>query len=596
MVSPYWDENLTALKRIALSTPKVHVMLALNKATAARSSTFPTAALGDMKVTFHPVAKGQGTDNRFLHAKLFLFEGEEHDFVFLGSANCTVAALGVPGRAGINHEAVLFRRLPVGSVKKILGLSYKTKIDTASIQSPPIEPEKNASLDTFPAGAVEHRHAHLTWTPSPSTPGRPNAITVGDDVFPLTRGGDGQWRSDIGRDGLCSNVARILLENGRTSRPVIITNNDELMRFAPFPVADSIRRKLNAVISGEADLINLAKDINLLLSDDQPSTKARERLKRASDRTTGATIAGRDFDTPEEFRRALEMQASIKAAGLQHGDNPALQALLQIVLRGMVPFEQADVTDARDAAIANSLNEGEDQDDEGLPDEDPADQTTRPSIDLGMPQPVSKSEFERNQAALWRGIERFHEFLDAVKGSDSDLDLDFVTRSLFMLYLMLHGCSKQYEIDGEKSDVLMPFGKRKDAAIQETLVFLAAQAIHKIWGPDFARSLMCRVRWSEDMGSHPIQITTLTVISRWVLAAILAEVRSDLTDRSLRNILEGQVPKLFAATKYFLGIDLEEARATIQQMEENMGMAEDVRQRIAMALVEIEQGQENRTA
>ncbi len=589
VISPYWDENLAALKRISRGIPKVHVMLALNRAAAARSSTFPIPELGDLKVTFHPVAIGQGIDNRFVHAKMFLFEGKAHDFLFLGSANCTVAALGVPGRSGINHESLLFRSLPAGSVKKHLGLSYKSKIDPAFIQSPPIEPEKSKSAATFAAGIVEHRHSRLTWAPPEPIPGHPESLLIGDNELPLTRQNDGQWRSDIGPQGLSSNVARIRLQDGRISRPVIVSFRDELLRFAPFPITDSIRRKLDAVISGEADLINLAKDIHLLLSDDQPSTKARERLKRTTERTTSATIAGRDFDTPEEFRKELEMQASVKAAGLQHGDNPALQALLKIVLRGMVSFEAADAIDARDAAIANSLNEGEDQDDGGLSDEDLVDRATRPQISLDKHQPVSKSEFERNQAALWRGIERFHDFLDGAKQSDHDLDLNFVTRSLFMLYLMLHGCSKQYVIDGGKLDVLMPFGKRKDATFQETFVYIAAQAIHKIWGPDFARSLMCRVRWNEEIGGRPIQITTLAIVSRWVLAAILAEIRTDEGDRSLRTVLEAQVPKLFAATKVFPELEVAEAIATIRQMEANIGMAVEVRERIGTALEELRQ-------
>ena len=87
----------------------------------------------------------------------------------------------------------------------------------------------------------------------------------------------------------------------------------------------------------------------------------------------------------------------------------------------------------------------------------------------------------------------------------------------------------------------------------------------------------------------PVQITTLTIISRWVLAAILAEVQTDKTVEPLRTILEGQVPKLFVATKVFPELDAGEATATIRQMAENLGMAADVRQRIAVTLREVEQ-------
>jgi hypothetical protein len=89
----------------------------------------------------------------------------------------------------------------------------------------------------------------------------------------------------------------------------------------------------------------------------------------------------------------------------------------------------------------------------------------------------------------------------------------------------------------------------------------------------FARSLISRLKFNADGDTLPIQITTLTIISRWVLAAILSEVRGAKAHKSLREILEKQVPSLFAATKVFPDLSQQELLATIMQTEANMGMS-----------------------
>lgn len=573
IISPYWDDQLSALKRLtaAAGNPDLRVFLSQNDSNPSRSSTFPVAAIGKLALKFHPIGPGGESGNRFLHAKMFLFHGSHHDFLFIGSANCTVAALGLPGKAGANHECLLFRKLPRGSVKELLKLSYKTKIAVADIAIPPDKPDATSSTTTFMAGSVERRAKRLVWSPAPNVTDAVASIKVDDLHFPLAQRADGLWIADIDDVTLDSNIARVCLVDGRISRPMIIVSSEELMRFAPFPVADALRKKLDAVLNGDADLIGLAKDIHLLLEDDAKSAPSLERIRAAGGRSATPGIAGRDFATSDEFRRALNLRASMKSAGLAHGDNPALQALLQIVLRGMVNIETIDRLDAEDAATAKGHDVGEDQDDVGQSDDVAV--SPRPSSAADMePQIVSDSEFERNQAALWRGIEKFQDFLDRAKASRAVLDLNFVTRSLFMLYLMLHGCTKRYTTEDGEEAVLIPFTGGPGEDFRDSFLFVAAQSIAAIWGPDFARSLIRRLKFTVEADTVPIQITTLTIISRWVLAAILSEVRSAKAHRSLGDILEKQVPRLFAATKVFPELSQEELLSTIRQMEANLGM------------------------
>lgn len=572
IISPYWDEQLSVLKRFAsaVGNPDLRIFLAQNRRNPSRSSTFPIGAIGKLALKFHPIGPDEG-NARFLHAKMFLFQGTAHDFLFVGSANCTTAALGVPGKAGVNHECLLFRKLPRGSVKKLLSLSYKSKIAVADITTPPDKADAVPDTTTFSAGLVERRGRRLIWSPIGRVGGVGKFITVDDKHFPLTQQADGVWTAELADVTPHSNIARVCLVDGRISRPVIIASPEELMRFAPFPVADSIRKKLDAVLNGDADLIGLAKDIHLLLDDDARSGPSLERVRAAGGRGAPPRIAGRDFATADEFRKALNLRASMKSAGLAHGENPALQALLQIVLRGMVNVETADSIDAEDAAKAKGHDAGEDQDDVGETDEVGGNRRSLSIADV-EPQLVSASEFERNQYALWRGIEKFQGFLERAKHTNATLDLNFVTRSLFMLYLMLHGCTKRYKTEDGNEAVLIAFAGEQSEDFRDSFLFVAAQSIAAIWGPDFSRSLIGRLQFSVEGDTLPIQITTLTIISRWVLAAILSEIRSAKAHKPLRNILERQVPSLFYATKVFPELSQEELFGTIEQMELNMGM------------------------
>lgn len=591
VISPYWDDQLSALKRLhaAVGEPDLRIFLSQNARNPSRSSTFPVAAIGKLALKFHPIGSGGEDSDRFLHAKMFLFHGGDHDFLFIGSANCTVAALGAPGKAGANYECLLYRKLPRGSVKKDLKLSYKSKIAVADIAVPPDKSETASDTTTFMAGAVERRATRLVWSPASNFTDAVASIWVDDVHFALAQRADGLWIADIGDAKLGSNIARICLADGRISRPIIIANPEELMRFAPFPVADSMRKKLDAILNGDADLIGLAKDIHLLLEDDAKIGPALERIRSAGGRSTTPGIAGRDFATPEDFRKALNLRVSMKSAGLAHGDNPALQALLQIVLRGMVNIETVERIDAEDAAKAKGDDVGEDQDDAGQADDIAMPKAALSSVDI-EPEFVSNTEFERNQGALWRGIGKFQDFLERAKHSNATLDLNFVTRSLFMLYLMLHGCTKRFKTEDGEEAVLIPFTGGAGEDFRDSFLFVAAQSIAAIWGPNFARSLISRLKFIADGDTLPIQITTLTIISRWVLAAILSEVRGAKAHKSLRDILEKQVPSLFAATKVFPDSSQEELLATIRQMEANMGMDAAQGARIRQTLGDLGRG------
>jgi hypothetical protein len=62
------------------------------------------------------------SNRRFVHAKMIVATVGRVDHVLIGSANCTIAALGGERYKAVNEEACLYRRLPAGIIFEQLGL------------------------------------------------------------------------------------------------------------------------------------------------------------------------------------------------------------------------------------------------------------------------------------------------------------------------------------------------------------------------------------------------------------------------------------------------------------------------------------------
>ena len=117
VLSPYWDEDLAALRGLVSGLQPSESFLMID----GRRALFPGPALKHVPAAqlVDLASFGKG---RFIHAKLIIASSADVDHVLFGSANCTVAALGTPTFAGANEEACLYRRLPTGEAIAALGL------------------------------------------------------------------------------------------------------------------------------------------------------------------------------------------------------------------------------------------------------------------------------------------------------------------------------------------------------------------------------------------------------------------------------------------------------------------------------------------
>ncbi|MEP7247052.1 MAG: hypothetical protein ABI885_25670, partial [Gammaproteobacteria bacterium] len=165
VVSPYWDDDLAALKFLIdrLSPARVSILI------EAKRAAFPGDALKHLP---HAEVYDVGASVRpsFLHAKLFVVQTADADHVLYGSANCTSAALGSADFAGINEEACLYRRLPAGAALATLGLSdvldglSPTAADDLPEMADALPIPLNAAASRFP-GDFEATRDELRWIP-----------------------------------------------------------------------------------------------------------------------------------------------------------------------------------------------------------------------------------------------------------------------------------------------------------------------------------------------------------------------------------------------------------------------------------------------
>ncbi len=172
VVSPYWDDDLAALDDLrGTLKPRRTVLLVDTK-----RRLFPAqAALGDAGVQvseMYGFAKRHFTEGntRFIHAKMIVVTSGREDHVLMGSANCTIPALGNRRRPGANEEVCLYRRLPAGRIFDELGLASRLeerhKLDVRRIPKQALA--KKLPLDEADAqdpGTFELAFERIAWWP-----------------------------------------------------------------------------------------------------------------------------------------------------------------------------------------------------------------------------------------------------------------------------------------------------------------------------------------------------------------------------------------------------------------------------------------------
>ncbi len=185
VMSPYWDNELEAIRQLVAAFQPQRVRILIDP----RRQMFPAARPDlDSAVTVHSLA--EFAQRRFVHAKLFVASSTETDHILYGSANCSLAALDSPRRAGRNEEACLYQTTEANSLVVYLGLldvlEEGEPIESVTLPAPIEEehPEFAGSTTNDAAGSVgtfECNTAVVSWWPGQALQGLTVTLTLLDD-------------------------------------------------------------------------------------------------------------------------------------------------------------------------------------------------------------------------------------------------------------------------------------------------------------------------------------------------------------------------------------------------------------------------------
>ncbi|HAA70687.1 MAG TPA: hypothetical protein DCE55_16235 [Planctomycetaceae bacterium] len=272
VISPYWDDDLTALRELHAGLRPQKTLVLIDKDRA----LFPNEDISGLEnlqlVDIGPVAAG-----RFVHAKLVLAESSKFDHALFGSPNCTVAALGRSNFRGLNEETCLYRRVAPGAIRQALDLNQMIEdaafTDTSSL--PPYD-----SADTIPLtdlaesspGSFEFVFGHLRWQPSSvfaSTDAELELLAADQSVLQcelhrLDRQHDQEIRFAVSGLGQRPAFARARTSEGTVSAVAIISLADVLcgeLREVGNTVTDRVARQLDQEVEEGLWLVDILQEL-----------------------------------------------------------------------------------------------------------------------------------------------------------------------------------------------------------------------------------------------------------------------------------------------------------------------------------------------
>jgi hypothetical protein len=351
VISPYWDPNLAALSYLMerLSPGEISVLL------DPECTVFPKWALGKVQgVRLYD--RGDFRKGRFIHAKSIIAQTATADHVLVGSANCTLSALGNADSAGSNEEACLYRRLPPGSMANALGLGTiltgERQLDPATLPDMDLDEELPlGELAALNPGRFECRVDTLTWHPTNAFDPAECTITLLNQngkampcrLSPLTNGGDTQ-RLQISETQERPAFARVQHEDGRVSAPSIVMLIDRLravVREVSSRQADNALRQLDDETEASLMLLDVLGILERIERGEPTSKEPITILKACKDEGGGApeyrTLSYEQFIAGRRPRTENQLPHN----SLTGSDVSVVRSFLNRVI-GLVANEQED--------------------------------------------------------------------------------------------------------------------------------------------------------------------------------------------------------------------------------------------------------------
>ena len=372
VVSPYWDMGLTALSFLndRLSPEEVSVVIDPGVVQFPKNAV---GALPNLKL-YHRNGFREG---RFIHAKTIIAQTQTADHVLLGSANCTLAALGCEGYVGENEEVCLYRKLPPDTIIQALDLAgvldEEHMIESAEIDEP--ELDDNLPLDELAEqapGQFEVRVDVLVWRPASSIDPAGCIIELLDQngsVIPCTLSplhSERSPRFQISGTNVRPSCARLVFTDGHRSAPAIVTLIDRLSSA----IRETRARKTQNALRGldeetEAGLMLMeVLDVLERLEPDADKDKSPISIPKAGHGNDDEAATHYEVLSYEQFiagRRPRTSQASLTHNSLAGSEVSLVRGFLNRILGMDGPRDEIDETD-NDDLMRDAFNLGDETD------------------------------------------------------------------------------------------------------------------------------------------------------------------------------------------------------------------------------------------
>lgn len=157
--SPYFDDAGDALAALADRWSGVPIELLIQQEHSQLSRS-AWSRIRDPK-SIRSVSTGRGQDSRaFIHAKFYGFVGASETLVFAGSANCSRAALTIPGSGG-NAELLAVMRIPSEQFDDVILSALTMSEDPPELRTKPLPPGEEPFVPPLRIQAAHYEHGLL---------------------------------------------------------------------------------------------------------------------------------------------------------------------------------------------------------------------------------------------------------------------------------------------------------------------------------------------------------------------------------------------------------------------------------------------------
>ncbi len=269
-LAPFWDPNLKAFSELVEVLKPDSAVILIQPETV----NISLKKLKQIPVKVDVIDVGWSKE-RYLHAKLILAQGEHADHIITGSANCSVAALGLKTASAINAETCVYQRQQAGTAAEALSIADKLSSGKAlkaqQMKELQWKDERPSGPGPLNPGHFEASGNRILWWPNSKVPASgasvelldANLMSLGKPIDVEKTGAPSVFKPDNVSSE--TRFARIITLSKEITAPAILHVQEDLRRAAPGISGAKFHDLLKRIHIGESEFLELLEPFEKLI-------------------------------------------------------------------------------------------------------------------------------------------------------------------------------------------------------------------------------------------------------------------------------------------------------------------------------------------